>query len=288
MSAFWAIARKTLAESRWLLGLTAAALFGLAWLFLWLTARDEARRREPPANLIAAAMGRTNRGFVRVAQAIGGPSVTESSSGSLAVAFWRHPLMLLILCAWPIARGSGAVAAEVERGSLDLILSRPVSRTTYLAAHAAAALVGMAVLAASLVAGLLLSARWHPVETPPAALAMARPALNVVALGMAIFGYTLLASAVDLVRWRPTLIGSGLTIGGFVLLVMAQIFAQFPSLEHLKTIDRLSIFRAYDPAEALVAARSLPFNAAVLGAVALAGIVPAWLVFVRRDLPANG
>ena len=287
MSAFWAIARKTLDESRWLLAMTAAALFGLAWLFLWLTARDEARRREAPANPLAAAMGR-GRGFARVAQAIGGPSVTEASSGSLAVAFWRHPLMLLILCTWPIARGSGAVAGEVERGGMDLVLSRPVSRTTYLAAQVAAALAGMAVLAAALVAGLMASARLHPVESPPTWPAMAYPALNVVALGMAIFGYTLLASAVDVVRWRATLIGSGLTIGAFVLLVLAQIFAQFPSLEHLKTVDRFSIFRAFDPAEALVAGRSLATNAAVLGAVALAGIVAAWLAFARRDLPANG
>ena len=40
---------------------------------------------------------------------------------------------------------------------------------------------------------------------------MFRPAVNLAALGLPIYGYTLLASALDYVRWRATLIGSVLT-----------------------------------------------------------------------------
>ena len=52
----------------------------------------------------------------------------------------------------------------------------------------------------------------------PAPWAMLRPAINLAALGLPIYGYTLLASALDHVRWRATLIGSVLTLAGFVAL----------------------------------------------------------------------
>jgi len=280
-----AMVRKTLLESRWLLGATALALFGLAWLFLFITSRSEARRREPVADPLAA-MRRS--GFARMAQGIGGPSVSESNSATVAVAFWRHPFFLLLLCLWPIARGSAAVAGEVERGTLDLVLSRPISRTAYLGAQVAAATLGMIALGVAAAAGDLAAARVYPLEAPPHASAMLGSIANVVALGMAIFGGTLLFSAGDVVRWRATLIGSGLTLLSFVLLVLGPVFAAFPSLEGWKWVDRLSIFRAFDPVEAMVAARNLPFNGGLLGGLAVGFIVVAMGIFAHRDLPANG
>ena len=42
MRPFWALIRKQIVESRWTLVLSAAALFGLGWLFVYVTARTEA------------------------------------------------------------------------------------------------------------------------------------------------------------------------------------------------------------------------------------------------------
>lgn len=285
MSASWAIFRKVMVESRWLLGISAVALFGLAWLFLFLTSRFEAQRRLPVEDLRT---GMRRAGFARMARAIGGPSVSDDDSGSLALAYWKHPFFLLLLSLWPISRGSAAVAGEVERGTLDLVLSRPVSRVAYLGSQVAAALAGMLLLGIAMASGVLAAARVYPLEAPPRIVAFAGPILNVTALGMVIFAATLLVSSVDVVRWRATLIGSTLTLASFILLVLAQVFAGFPSLEHLKWVDQLSIFRAFDPVEALVAARNLPFNAGLLGAIAAGFLALATLAFTRRDLPANG
>ena len=57
----------------------------------------------------------------------------------------------------------------------------------------------------------------------PPPFGMLRPAVNLAALGLPIYGYTLLASALDYVRWRATLIGSVLTLIGFVALVISLI-----------------------------------------------------------------
>ena len=66
----------------------------------------------------------------------------QPSSISLMIASWNHPFILLLVSMWAIGRGSAAVAAEVERGTLDLILSRPVSRWAYLASQVIVAISG--------------------------------------------------------------------------------------------------------------------------------------------------
>ncbi len=65
------------------------------------------------------------------------------TSVSIMMTFWNHPLIVLLISIWAIGRGSAAVAAEIERGTMDLILSRPVSRSTYLASQVLVAMVGL-------------------------------------------------------------------------------------------------------------------------------------------------
>ena len=274
MSAFFAMIRKHLFESRWLLVLTAAALFGLSWLTVYITSKTEARVRQATGSL---------RGLGRFAFRGVEVPIQELESVAFEVAWWNHPFILLSVLTWAVARGSGAVAAEVERGTLDLILSRPVSRSAYLASHVVVAGLGLAVLAATLVAGNLTGTRYNRVETPATFLVLARPALNLAALGLAVHGYTLLFSALESVRWRPNLIGSVLTLVGFILLVIANV----PVLEDWKWLGNLSIFKAYDPVAAAVHGRNLAFNAGLLGGIGLAGIVVAFVGFNWRDLPAN-
>ena len=72
-------------------------------------------------------------GRMRMLRALG--IVEEPSSAELIMASWDHPFILILISTWAIGRGSGAVAAEVERGTMDLILSRPIPRWLYLTAH---------------------------------------------------------------------------------------------------------------------------------------------------------
>ena len=60
----------------------------------------------------------------------------QTTSVSIMMTFWSHPLIMLLLSIWTIGRGSAAVAAEIERGTMDLILSRPLARSTEIKAWA--------------------------------------------------------------------------------------------------------------------------------------------------------
>lgn len=274
MTPFLALVRKHLTESRWLLGLTATALFALSWLTVVITSLTEARVRK--------SMGGTSGLRGLAFRGVEGP-VRELASVAFEVAWWNHPFILLNILLWAIARGSAAVALEIERGTLDMTLSRPVSRFTYLASQVLVGVSGIVFLCVAMVVGNLIAGRFYRVETPPTLLILARPALNLAALGLAVYGYTLFLSAIDNVRWRPNLIGSVLTLTGFVLLVIANV----PVLEAWKWLGNGSIFKAYDPVSAAVSGRDLAFNTTVLGGIGLAGIALGFLGFRRRDLPAN-
>src|SRR4051794_5921275 len=166
MMAVWALLRKQALESRWVLGLMALAFFGLSILTAWLAFRFEA--------LIALGeLGPAVRRY-RFLRALGGENMDYSTT-ALEVCWWNHPVIVLTVLAWAINRGSSAVAGEIERGTLDLTLSRPVSRTTYLLSQVAFTLIGLLVLAAALIAGNRVGAQLYTLKAPPSVLTLLRP-----------------------------------------------------------------------------------------------------------------
>jgi ABC-2 type transport system permease protein len=277
MRPFWALIRKQIVESRWTLLLSAAALFGLGWLFVYVTARTEA---EVISRLESGTGGGGRLEFMRLMG-------VQSNSVSIMMTFWNHPLIMLLMSMWAISRGSAAVAAEIERGTMDLILSRPVARSTYLASQVLIATVGLAILAGALFAGASVALRYNFLREPPTPSILIWPALNLAVLGLPIYGYTLLASSLDLVRWRPTSIGSVLTLGGMIAYVVSMI-PVFQDSSWKPWLERASIFKLYNPIELVADGNTLGFNLAVLAAIGAGFIVVAFLAFAVRDLPTNG
>jgi ABC-2 type transport system permease protein len=278
MRSFWALLGKHVHESRWTLVLSAAALFGLGWLFVYVTSLNEGEIRDA----LESDTGGTRIQFLR------NLGVTEeTSSVALMIASWNHPFILLLVSMWSIGRGSGAVAAEVERGTLDLILSRPVARWAYLTSQVIVAVLGLAILAGGLFLGAAIAVRYNAFHQPPDPWKLIRPAINLAALGLPIYGYTLLASSLDHVRWRPTSIGSFLTLAGFIAFVISLIEV-FQKMRWKPWLERISIFKAYNPVELVTKGESFEFNVGILAAIGTAGIVLAFVAFAFRDLPANG
>jgi ABC-2 type transport system permease protein len=278
MRPFQALIRKQVLEARFMLLLSAAALFGLGWLFVYVTSLNEVEI----VRLLESDEAGARIQFLR------GLGVTEQpSSVSLIMASWNHPFILLLVSMWSISRGSIAVAAEVERGTMDLILSRPVARWAYLGSQVLVSLLGLAILAGALLAGTSIAVRYNVLRVPPSQWEFFRPACNLAALGLPIYGYTLLASALDQVRWRPTSIGSVVTLAGFIAYVISLI----PVLEHMgwkPWLERVTIFKAYNPVELVTTGASFAFNVEILAGIGAAATTLAFLAFALRDIPTNG
>lgn len=272
MSVFLALVRRQAGESRWVLGLSSAAFFGLSFLTVWLTSRFE---RLIDQGELGPAVRRF--GFLR---ALGGPAM-DYSTLALEVCWWNHPLIVLTVLGWAIGRGSSGVAGEIERGTLDLTLSRPVSRSAYLAAQVTFTVLGLVALALSLWLGNVAGSLVHHVKAPPSFLILSRPMTMVVTLGMAVFGYTLPFSAFDVVRWRAILVAAALTLGGLIALTVA------PQFEGYDWLEALSVFRAYAPVTVALKGEPLAFNAGILTSLFAAGVTASFVLFLRRDLPSN-
>ena len=126
--------------------LTAALLFGLGWLFVWVTSLTEEGRR--PGSAMMRGGGRIRR-MLRVLLNTEVPDLIAPIMAS-----WNHPFIILMISIWAIGRGSAAVAAEVERGTMDLgLLSRADSPVGVFESGVIVSLLGLVVLSAALMAG---------------------------------------------------------------------------------------------------------------------------------------
>jgi ABC-2 type transport system permease protein len=263
-----------LGESRWFLGTASASLFGLGWLSSFIACRVERQFHR--------VVGEEAERFQQFTRGMGGAAM-DFSSLSFQVMFWGHPFVMLIVCLWAISRGSAAVAGEIERGTLDVTLSRPVSRLEYFATQVGGGMLGLVILALALVIGNRVGGIYNPVSDPPSALALIKLAANLALVGVAIYGYSLLFASWDVVRWRPNLFASVMTLAGYV----AGVASTFPTLSDWEWIGRFSVFKAFEPVEVAVTGETFWRHTAGLGALGAVAIAMAFAVFQRRDLPAN-
>lgn len=215
-----------------------------------------------------------------------------------------HPLTQTILCVWAVGRASGAIAGEIDRGTMELLLAQPISRARLVAAHFVVDLVTIPLLCASMWAGNWLGAAvFGHIDFRAAAGAaelrvdprMFLPALaNVAALVFAVSGYTMWISAAGRFRWRVLGLAVMVTLVQFLVNVIGQLWS---AVEPLRP---LSVFYYYQPQQIILGgawsvalgrpwhlSATVPINVvAALVAVGLAGYGVALWTFDRRDVPA--
>lgn len=87
---------------------------------------------------------------------IGGENVDLDKAQDLLSISYVHPLMVMIFCIWGVGRAAGALAGEVDRGTMELLLAQPVARSRLLLAHLIVDAVTIPILCLSLWAGIFL------------------------------------------------------------------------------------------------------------------------------------
>ena len=272
MNVLFTLLRKHLGESRWLIGLSCAALFGISILTVWLASFVE---QSFPTGGVP-----TNPERFRFLSALGGQQM-DNSTAAIEVCWWNHPFIVLIILGWVFARGSGVVSGEIERGTIDLTLSRPISRSIYLTSQILFSILGLILLATALILGNLVATPFFKLISPPGLLTLLKPAANLVAMGMAVFGYTMPFSTIDVVRWRAALIAVAITLLGIVGLTLSPIFPDY------KWLERISIFQFYAPVAVVIKGEPLLYNSTILLLVFGVGAGLSYWSFSRRDLPSN-
>ena len=191
------------------------------------------------------------------------------------IASWLWPI---IATAAALLLGTRAVAADLDRGFLDLPLATPLSRTRYLATNIAAQALVMAGLAAAAVLGLWLAAAATGNVFDLGAYALA--GLLSFAFGCAIAGPTTLLSVATLSRGRASGIVGGVIFAMYAIFVVTQVSRDWAWLAPLSAWDHFRTTALIDEGVAPVG------DLALFAIVALGGWIAALWAFRRRDLAA--
>ncbi len=204
-------------------------------------------------------------------------------AGRVALAF-IDPVIVLAATVWGITRGSDAVSGQLERGTMEMVLAAPVSRTAVFVTQALAVTAGAAVLC-----GILLASVWTAVAYGPWAgtVAPARfvPAVaNVFGLMVGLAGITAAVSAADSHRWRTIAI----LCGFYVVSLLAKLVGRLS--DTFGWVGWLSMFGVYEPQRLVggtVAAWTIlaTYDGVLLG-LGILGYAVGAVIFARRDLPA--
>lgn len=255
------------------------------------------------------------RGPGKIFQTIlGGENVQWGNPQDLIVVGFMAPEVVIILCIWAVGRASGAIAGEIDRGTMELLVAQPIRRSQIVIAHWAVDVVTIPILCLALWAGSLVgTAAFRPfvvdnsiyadlLLTPPAdATTLQANALpvwpglwNVAALLFAISGYTLWLSSAGRSRNRVMGLAILITLVQYMVNMLGQLWdgmaflrpftvfyyyqPQAAVLEHQWTVDPGMLWGG----KPLVKLNVL----LVLGLVGVLGYVMALIRFCRRDIPA--
>lgn len=202
-----------------------------------------------------------------------------------------HPVIQTILCIWAIGRASGALAGEIDRGTMELLLAQPIPRRSVVLAHflvdlGSIPLLGLAMWLGTWCGTWLVGLQDHANPDLRIDPARALPALLPVALLLfGIAGMTMWQSAAGRFRWRVLGTATLLVLLMFLVNIIGQLW------DPARPFRPLTIFYWFQPQPMVLqtdwyASAAVWGRMAVLLCVGVVGYGMAWWTFCRRDLPA--
>ena len=199
------------------------------------------------------------------------------ANGFLALDY-RHPIYLVAVSALVITLCSGAVAKEIERGTILVLLACPLARWRLLFAKAAVVVAGVLVLLVAAWLGTWVGSMAVGVTDQVTMTVFIRVQFNVLALTVALGGYALLISAMSNDGGQVTAWTAGITVGMFFVDFLATLWSP------AEPLGPLTIFYYYDPL-AIAKDGGIPWlDIGVLAVVGAVGFIAALVVFQRRDI----
>lgn len=216
----------------------------------------------------------------------GGVDSTGASIAEVAFAIaWSHPLVLVPILAHAILVQTRVPAAEVERGTIDVLLALPVSRWNLYVSETVAWLLTAIFTLAAMYAGAFFGAQFikpeiREVATPD----WGRLAMVVVNLGLAYAVVGCLASLFTTIIDRRTwAVLCTLVLTLFSLLV-SFLYTIDPALEFTKSMRFMSILDYYKPLAILRTGEWQWRDMGILGSTALTLWIVTGVIFSRRDV----
>lgn len=201
-----------------------------------------------------------------------------SLTGSVALAL-IHPIALILTSVFAVGFSSSAIAGERQRGTLEVVLARPLGRRSLFFTLLFAAWLFVSTALAALLAGSIVGATLAGVLSQMPMTHLPLLWINALLLFGAVAAVGLAASA-SFDRFAPAL---GWTLGIEVVMYVLEVLGSlWPDAAFLQ---KYSLFH-YLKAKAVLAGAATPTDLVILAAVIAMAIVWSMVVFPKRDLAA--
>ena len=291
----WILVRKLLRDLR--VGLFTIGVLLFAFELLWckstqqgLILTQKLRSQGIDIRVFFRTMFREESGKM-IEKLIGGDRIAIGQGLDTLSVGYVHPLLLTMLSVWAVGRAAGAIAGELDKGTMELLLAQPLARWRVIASHFVVDCLTIPILCACLWAGTALGAivfdlvDMTRLDEKRVDLWLFGPALlNVGVLLFAISGYTMAISSAGRFRTRVLGIAVVLTLLQFLINLLGQTW------QDIEFLRPLTVFYYYQPQGLILgldgAAAEARRNMLTLLAVGTAGYAAALAIFCRRDLPA--
>lgn len=201
-----------------------------------------------------------------------------SLSGSVGIGF-IHPIAVGLNLVFAVGFTTAAIAGERQRGTLEVLLSRPISRRVVHATLAVAGALFVGIATFGSIVGSLIGASLTGRTAELGVAQLPLLWLNGALLYWAIGAIALLASA-SFDRLSQAL---GLTVAVVVISYFLDVLGSL--WPDAKGLQPYSLFHYLDP-KTILAGFPDASDLIVLGAVTVVAVAAAQVVFPRRDLAA--
>lgn len=176
---------------------------------------------------------------------------------------------------YAIGRGASTIAGEEEAGTLDLLLSQPVSRAQLYVTKVLVVIVGLAVLS---------FASWLPIQVVGPLIDLTVPVWNLIAVTVQLLLISLLFAAIGLAiaaGWGSRMLGIAAAAAVAFVTYLLDGFGQ--TIDWLEQLRPITPWYWYDPTAALADGVVVPGAPVLVGASVVITLIGLW-GFQRRSL----
>jgi ABC-type transport system involved in multi-copper enzyme maturation permease subunit len=202
----------------------------------------------------------------------------EITSRSMQAFLYVHPVVLTLVWALAVTLCTRMPAAEIDRGTIDVLLSWPISRRAVYACESIVWLAAGCFVLLMGFAGHLAAAPTMPEELRPDVSRSLIVLTNLYCVYLAVGGIALFIASLSDRRGRAIAVVFAILLASFLLNFVANFW------QPAKQVSFLGILEYYRPAEILLHGRFPAGDVAVLIAVAVITWLAGGEIVARRSI----
>lgn len=285
---------KLLRDLRWafLAVFTLLFLFEMLWARVTYTISEKLFSLPGFSDFLPNVLKAIFEGPGRIVQTLmGGDQINLGRAIDMASIGFVHPVIQTVLCIWAVGRASGAIAGEIDRGTMELLLAQPVPRGTLIRAHFLVDLITIPLLCLAMWLGMFiglhlvgLAQHENPMlQVDPMQFLPALLGISLLVYGLS--GLTIWISSMSRFRYRAMGLAVLVTLLMFLVNLLGQLW------DPIALFRPLTVFYYFNP-QSMILNTDWYTNSVtwvrlgVLWGLGTGGYLLSYATFTRRDLPA--